>query len=297
MKEFDFLIIGSGVAGLSLALNLAEVGTVGIVTKRAPSDSNTNMAQGGIAGVLDPSDSFASHIADTLNAGAGLCRREVVEFVVREGPDRIRDLVQLGVPFTADGSRLSLGLEGGHSHNRIVHCDDLTGREVETQLLAAVSESDNIDVYRYHMAINLIVDRHLDRGASVESAVYGAYVLDEESGAVEAFTAQRTILATGGAGKVYLYTTNPDIATGDGIAMAYRAGARIANLEFVQFHPTCLYHPEAKVISADRGDAWRRGTGNTRGWYGIRCQLRRAGGAGAARCGCARDRRRDETNR
>ena len=260
MKSSDFLIIGSGIAGLSLALRLAEHGRVNVVTKCDPSDSNTNKAQGGIAAVVDPGDSFDLHIEDTLRAGAGLCREDVVEFVVREGPDRIRDLIALGVPFSREDGELDLGLEGGHSRNRIVHCADLTGRAVAQTLLDAVACHRNIEMYRYHMAVNLIRGHHLERDPGGEPAVFGAYVLEEHSGRVTPFAAQRTILATGGAGKVYLYTSNPDIATGDGLAMAYRAGAKIANLEFVQFHPTCLYHPELTsflLSEALRGEGGR----------------------------------------
>ncbi|HEU4364087.1 MAG TPA: L-aspartate oxidase [Candidatus Krumholzibacteria bacterium] len=245
MVHTDFLIIGSGVAGLSLALNLAGRGTVALVTKKDLADSNTNYAQGGVACVAGGDDSFALHVEDTLKAGDGLCRRPVVEAVVREGPARINDLLTLGVAFTTDAGRLSLGLEGGHSRKRIVHSADHTGREIETRLLDAVSEHENISLYPYHMAVDLIASRHLEHPRT-ESAVWGAYVLDTRSHSVQAFVAHRTILATGGAGKVYLYTTNPDIATGDGIAMAYRVGANVANLEFVQFHPTCLFHPQAK---------------------------------------------------
>ncbi len=258
MRQADFLIIGSGVAGLSLALNLAQRGAVKVVTKKDLSDSNTNLAQGGIASVFSPDDSFEAHMRDTLAAGAGLCRESIVGMVVREGPDRIRDLQTLGVPFTTDRDSLSLGLEGGHSHKRIVHCNDLTGREVEQRLLDAVLAHPNIEVFRYHMAVNLIENRHLrGRLDSNGPAIHGAYVLDVNAGEVDAFAAKRTILATGGAGKVYLYTSNPDIATGDGLAMSCRAGARIANLEFVQFHPTCLYHPEVRsflLTEALRGE-------------------------------------------
>ena len=245
MIESDFLIIGSGVAGLSLALNLAGEGRVAIVTKKDLTDSNTNYAQGGVAAVMGADDDAAHHVADTLSAGAGLCRRAIVEMVVREGPARINDLRELGVAFTTDAGRLALGLEGGHSRKRIVHCRDHTGREIETRLLDAVLDHPNIEVHPYHLAIDLVMARHLERPTG-ERAVSGAYVLDVNRGGVKAFVARRTILATGGAGKVYLYTTNPDIATGDGIAIACRAGARVANLEFVQFHPTCLYHPRAK---------------------------------------------------
>jgi len=257
--ETDFLIIGSGVAGLSLALDLAHRGTVAIITKKDLVDSNTNYAQGGIAAVMGAEDRFDLHVADTLEAGAGLCRRDVVEMVVREGPGRIRGLMDLGVAFTTEAGALALGLEGGHSRKRIIHSKDHTGREVEASLLDAVLDHENISVHPYHMAIDLIMSRHLE-DATRPRAVWGAYVLDVNGGGVSAFVARRTVLATGGAGKVYLYTTNPDIATGDGVAMAYRAGARIANLEFVQFHPTCLFHPRAKsflLSEAIRGEGGR----------------------------------------
>ncbi len=256
--QTDFLIIGSGIAGLSLALNLADRGRVTVVTKKALEDSNTNYAQGGVASVLGPDDSFEMHVADTIAAGAGLCRPQVVEMVVREGPARIRDLTSLGVAFTTEAGRLALGLEGGHSRHRIVHHADRTGREIEAHLLDAVLEHERIDVHPYHMAIDLIAPRHLARAGG--RGVWGAYAMDASTGEVRAFVAKRTILATGGAGKVYRYTTNPDIATGDGVAMAYRVGARIANLEFVQFHPTCLYHPRAKsflLTEALRGEGGR----------------------------------------
>jgi len=262
VKESDFLIIGSGIAGLSLALNLAEHGSVHVVTKKEPVDSNTNLAQGGIASVLDPDDSFAMHARDTIATGAGLCRAEIVEMVVSEGPARIRDLLELGVPFAREGARFALGLEGGHTRKRIVHCKDLTGREVEQRLLEAVRVHGRVEVFPYHMAVDLIQGRHLEALSAGQAAdgVFGAYVLSVQTGRVEAFAARRTILATGGAGKVYLYTTNPDIATGDGLAMAYRAGARIANLEFVQFHPTCLHHADVKsflLSEALRGEGGR----------------------------------------
>ena len=259
MTQSDFLIIGSGVAGLSLALNLAEAGRVAIVTKKELTDSNTNYAQGGVAAVMGGDDDPALHIADTLATGAGLCRPGVVEMVVREGPARIRDLVELGVAFTTDNGHLALGLEGGHSRKRIVHARDHTGREIESRLLDAVLEHPNIEVHPYHTAVDLIVSRHLETPTG-DAAIYGAYVLDVRNGRVSEFVARRTVLATGGAGKVYLYTTNPDIATGDGIAIAYRAGARVANLEFVQFHPTCLFHPRAKsflLSEALRGEGGR----------------------------------------
>ncbi len=242
-------------------MRLAAHGRVNIVTKLNPADSATRLAQGGIAAVFDKNDSFDLHIEDTLEAGAGLCRRDVVEFVVREGPERIRDLISLGVPFSRDSGTLDLGLEGGHSRNRIVHCADLTGKAVNKTLLDAVNCHPNIEVYRHHMGVNLILERHLEKAPAQDgSAVYGAYVLDEQTGRVIPFAAQRTVLATGGAGKAYMYTSNPDIATGDGIAMASRAGARIANLEFVQFHPTCLYHSDVTsflLSEALRGEGGR----------------------------------------
>ncbi len=260
MRTCDFLIIGSGVAGLSLARALARHGRVVVVTKKDPRDSSTNLAQGGIAAVIDPEDDVALHVRDTLETGAGLCRREVVEMVVREGPQRVRDLMELGVPFTADASgELDLGLEGGHSRHRIVHCADLTGAAIERALLDAVRAQPNVELLAWHMAVNLITDRHLENPRG-EDAVWGAYVLDVRRGTTEAIVARRTVLATGGAGKVYRYTSNPDVATGDGVAMAYRAGARVANLEFVQFHPTCLYHPELRtflISEALRGEGGR----------------------------------------
>jgi len=257
--QSDFLIIGSGVAGLSLALNLAGAGRVALVTKKELTDSNTNYAQGGVAAVMGVDDDPGLHIQDTLAAGAGLCHRDIVEMVVREGPSRIRELVELGVAFTTDHGALALGLEGGHSRHRIVHARDHTGREIETRLLDAVLDHPNIEVHPYHMAVDLIVSRHLEQ-PDAHPGVFGAYVLDVRGARVLEFVARRTILATGGAGKVYLYTTNPDIATGDGVAMAYRAGARVANLEFVQFHPTCLFHPRAKsflLSEALRGEGGR----------------------------------------
>ncbi|MFQ5511392.1 MAG: L-aspartate oxidase [Candidatus Krumholzibacteriia bacterium] len=257
MKRSDFLVVGSGVAGLLFALKAARFGTVRVVTKRGMADSNTNLAQGGIASVQGPRDSFDLHIRDTLECGAGLCRGEVVEMIIRDGPARVRELIDIGVRFTREGDGLSLGREGGHSVNRIVHSHDLTGREIQRILLERARADDHITLHENHMAVGLVTARHLVNPDTDGTAVFGAYVLDVEQEEVEAFAAKRTILATGGAGKVYLYTSNPDIATGDGIAMAYRAGARIANLEFVQFHPTCLYHPESKsflLTEALRGE-------------------------------------------
>ncbi|MDJ0991287.1 MAG: L-aspartate oxidase [Desulfobacterales bacterium] len=262
--QSEFLVIGSGVAGLNFALRAAEVGRVAVVTKKAAMESNTNLAQGGIAAVLDADDSYDLHVRDTLASGAGLCRREVVELVVREGPARIRELVARGVAFSGDprgSGGYDLGREGGHSRNRIVHTADMTGREVERALLEKARNHPQITFYENHIAIDLITySTRMKRGlvtTTHEEHCCGAYVLDRAAKRVKTFGARIVLLATGGAGKVYLYTSNPDIATGDGIAMAYRAGATVANLEFVQFHPTCLYHPEAKnflISEAVRGE-------------------------------------------
>ncbi|MCD6272297.1 MAG: L-aspartate oxidase [Deltaproteobacteria bacterium] len=265
----DFLIIGSGVAGLSFALKVAEFGSVALVTKKDVEDSNTQRAQGGIASVFGDMDSFDLHIQDTLASGDGLCSVEVVEMVVKNGPARIRELIDLGVRFNISGNNsddnascdLDLGREGGHSEKRIVHAQDMTGREVENVLVDHARNHKNITLYENHIAIDLITcSTRMKRGlitTTHEDFCCGAYVLDRESGQVITFSASITLLATGGAGKVYLYTSNPDVATGDGIAMGYRAGATVANLEFVQFHPTCLFHPDAKsflISEAVRGE-------------------------------------------
>ena len=261
----DFLIIGSGVAGLMFALKVADHGTVTIVTKKAAMDSNTNLAQGGIASVFGSNDNFDLHIQDTLDAGDGLCDFDVTEMVVKDGPIRIRELMEFGVQFnqtrSGEGLSLNLGREGGHSKNRIVHAHDMTGQEVEKILLKRVKYHSNVQLFENHMAIDLITcSTRIKRGlitTAHEDFCCGAYVLDRKSNVVKTFAAHIILLATGGAGKVYLYTSNPDIATGDGIAMAYRAGATVANLEFVQFHPTCLFHPNAKnflISEAVRGE-------------------------------------------
>ncbi|MFH1992808.1 MAG: L-aspartate oxidase [Pseudomonadota bacterium] len=265
----DFLVIGSGVAGLTFALKVARFGSVALVTKKGIMDSNTMLAQGGIASVFDQLDSFDLHIQDTLAAGDGLCNRDVVEMVVKNGPDRIRELIDLGAHFNIKeqansdvGSlNLALGREGGHSHKRIVHAQDMTGMEVERVLVDHVTNHDRIAVFENHIAIDLItISKRMKRGlitTTHEDYCCGAYVLDKNANRVKTFCAQITLLATGGTGKVYLYTSNPDVATGDGLAMAYRAGTTIANLEFVQFHPTCLYHPDAKnflISEAVRGE-------------------------------------------
>jgi len=262
VKQFDFLVLGSGIAGLSFALKVAPRGRVAIVTKKDRAESNTNYAQGGIAAVTSKEDSFELHVRDTLAAGAGLCKESVVRTIVEEGPARIAELIELGMKFSErdapaeDGGReLDLGREGGHSKRRILHAKDVTGREIERALLNAASRQPNIEIFENHIAVDLITSQKI--GLQDGNRCLGAYVFDKQSGHVWAFTAPVTLLATGGCGKVYLYTTNPDIATGDGVAMAFRAGATIANMEFVQFHPTCLYHPQAKsflISEAVRGE-------------------------------------------
>ncbi len=260
----DFLVIGTGLAGLSYALKVAPYGTVNVITKREIMETSTRQAQGGIAAVLSPDDSFDLHIQDTLAAGDGLCHRDTVEMVVRQGPERIWELINLGAHFDqASDNQVGYHLtrEGGHSCRRIIHAHDMTGQEVESILVARVLEQPNIAVFEHHIAVDLVTRYKLvRRGAVVTTAeeyVLGAYVLDTKSGHVNTFVAPIILLATGGAGKVYLYTSNPDIATGDGIAIAYRAGASIGNMEFIQFHPTCLYHPQAKnflISEAVRGE-------------------------------------------
>ncbi len=254
-QRFDFLVLGGGVAGLSFALQAARHGSVAVLTKRERTETNTQYAQGGIASVLAPTDSFEAHIQDTLVAGAGLNHSEAVEVTVREGPERIRELVALGAEFNRRSTgEFDLTREGGHSARRIVHAGDITGREVQRAMLAACDEQPNISFFPHAAAIDLILDRRPSPGRA--SQCLGVYALTER-GHIETFLGKATVLATGGAGKVYLYTSNPDVATGDGVAMAYRAGARIANMEFYQFHPTCLYHPEAKsflISEALRGE-------------------------------------------
>lgn len=308
--ETDFLIIGSGIAGLSLALKLARLGHVTVITKKTRDDTATTLAQGGIACVCAADDSFELHARDTFKAGDGLCHEEVVEFMVREAPERIRELEALGVKFHKDpGGAYSLHMEGGHSRRRILHCKDYTGKEIQRTLMARVMEEENIELLEDCIAVDLIthgkilrekraplgarhaVPLHImsacnagsthEEQSSLPSSpgslasgpvsrqqcrlanpdgperCVGAYVLESHSGNIHTVLAHVTILATGGAGKVYLYTSNPDVATGDGIAMAWRAGARVANLEFVQFHPTCLFHPKAKnflISEALRGE-------------------------------------------
>jgi len=259
----DILVLGSGLAGLGYALKVADFATVNLVTKRGLTETSTSMAQGGIAAVLGADDRFEYHIQDTLTVGEGLCHPDVVELVVRQGPDRIRELVELGAHFdlTPEAATFDLAREGGHSRRRIIHAHDLTGAEVERILSERVLAHPNIRVFEGHMGVNLITLERLMRQGRVvtetDKACLGAYVLNTGTGQVDTFLARITLLATGGAGKVYLYTSNPDIATGDGVAMAYRAGALIGNMEFVQFHPTCLYHPAAKnflISEALRGE-------------------------------------------
>ncbi|MBW2029728.1 MAG: L-aspartate oxidase [Deltaproteobacteria bacterium] len=260
----DYLVIGTGIAGLSFALQAAKSGSVAICTKKGKTETSTNYAQGGIASVFDPEDSLELHIEDTLRAGCGLCNEDVVRMVVREGPDRVNELISFGVHFSqrqGDDQGLDLGIEGGHTRRRIVHTKDRTGQEVERVLLDRVEDNPNIKIYENHVAIDLITkSKMIKKGIltkETSETCWGAYVLDAEGNRVLTFLARITVLATGGAGKVYLYTSNPDIATGDGVAMGYRAGVKVANMEFVQFHPTCLYHPKAKnflISEAVRGE-------------------------------------------
>jgi L-aspartate oxidase len=254
-EHVDFLVVGGGVGGLSFALEAARKGSVLVLVKRARQEGNTQYAQGGIASVLGPDDAFENHVRDTLVAGAGLCHDDAVEVTVREGPDRIRWLQSLGVEFDREGpDRLHLTREGGHSHRRVAHAKDTTGMEVEKRLLAAC-DAAGIRILEDQVAIDLITSEKA--GVPGPNRALGAYVLDRASGEIRTVTAGVTVLATGGSGKVYLYTSNPDVATGDGVAMAYRAGAAVANMEFFQFHPTCLYHPQAKsflISEALRGE-------------------------------------------
>src|SRR5437660_1751813 len=302
MKEYDFVVVGSGIAGLTFALKAAKQGSVAVITKRKGADTNTAWAQGGIACVTSDEDSFELHVRDTLEAGAGLCDEKAVRAIVTEGPERIRELVDLGLHFDEreiSGHReLDLGKEGGHSKRRVLHVQDVTGKEIENTLLRQLNRQTHVaepaaagqllqnkskqllessgskelgdpadslnrlphgakrvDLLENHMAIDLITAGKL--GFAAEDRCLGAYVLDEKTGEVETIRSDRIVLATGGCGKVYLYTTNPDIATGDGVAMAWRAGAVIANMEFIQFHPTCLFHAKAKsflISEAVRGE-------------------------------------------
>jgi len=272
--ESDFLVLGSGIAGLSFALKAAEHGRVLVLTKTLRNEGATRYAQGGIASVFSETDSFESHIQDTLEAGAGLCNRSIVELTVKEGPSRVRELIALGVPFSRREKPLpedpddpilhpskvfDLTREGGHRARRILHASDFTGKAIEDTLLEAIAKHPNIEVREHHIGIDLITNktRAWLKKEPASRRCYGVYALDTNTKEIHVFSASTTVLATGGAGKVYLYTSNPDTATGDGIAMAARAGARIANMEFMQFHPTCLYHPKAKsflISEALRGE-------------------------------------------
>lgn len=279
MGMYDALVVGSGISALAFALESAQRGRrVCLVTKRAAQEANTAYAQGGIAAVLSPTDSFEAHVRDTLRAGAGLCRQDIVEDIVRDGPKVVRRLAEYGVQFDRrsdipggglDEGELDveydLGREGGHSHRRVLHAGDITGAEVMRGLLGALAEHNNVEIYEHHCAVDLITTRRLEgldpesryRPSPLVNRVLGAYVLDEVTGEVKTLLAKSVLLATGGASKVYLYTSNPDIATGDGVAMAWRAGASVANMEFIQFHPTCLFHPKAKsflISEALRGE-------------------------------------------
>ena len=269
MIETDYLVIGSGLAGLYFALRAAEHGRVVVVTKRAPADANTTYAQGGVAAVLDPDDTVDDHVEDTLRVGDGLCHRDIVELCAREAPEHIlRFANELGVPFDRDADgHLELGREGGHTARRVVHAKDSTGREIQEALLARRRRArrPHHDAPRPHGGRSAD-DRQVRRARTPCSAPTCS---TRRTGEVEDRGRARDVLATGGAGKVYLYTTNPDVATGDGVAMAYRVGARVANMEFFQFHPTCLYHPAREVVPH----------------HARRCAAR------AASCGCATARR------
>ena len=268
ITDVDVLVIGSGIAGLSFALRTAEFARVAVVTKKSDTESSTNYAQGGIAAVMDPNDSFTSHARDTHVAGAYLCHEDAVRILVHEGPARVRELIDFGVRFTQSSLshspfHLDLGREGGHSTRRIVHAADLTGREVERALVANVKHSHNIRVFEHLHGIDLITSRDGDKIRCV-----GAHVVDADTGDVVSFRAKVTMLATGGLSRIYLHTTNPEIATGDGVAMSFRAGAVIGNMEFIQFHPTTLYHADARsflISEAVRGEGGilRLGNGET----------------------------------
>lgn len=246
--RYDILVIGSGIAGLSFALEVAEKHTVAVVTKKGEADSATNYAQGGIAAVISPSDSIDAHIEDTIITGAGLGDPEIIKIVATEGPEKIAQLIEWGAKFTKEkDGNLSLGREGGHSASRIVHKADYTGKEVESALLHRISEHPNISLYENTLALDLVTDRHIRAShRPISKRCYGAYVFNPESKKVELLRARATLLASGGMGCVWRHTTNPSIATGDGVAMSWRAGARIKNLEFMQFHPTSLYTTKKK---------------------------------------------------
>jgi L-aspartate oxidase len=261
-REFDFLVIGCGIAGLTYAIEASKAGSVAVLAKKQLWETSTAAAQGGVAAVTAEDDDFALHTADTMTAGAGLCKKEVVEIVVKEGPERIRELIAMGVRFDRmdDDSGYHLHREGGHSRRRIFHAADATGSEIQDVLLKKAKQISNIQFFENTSAVDLITTNKLARwkgsGNGHNARAVGAYVLMPD-GSVEAFLADKILVATGGAGKVYLYTSNPDVASGDGIAMCFRAGAPVGNMEFFQFHPTCLYHPKAKsflISEAMRGE-------------------------------------------
>jgi L-aspartate oxidase len=256
-QQFDVIIIGSGLAGLSAAMHLAPTHRVAVITKNVLGDGSSAWAQGGIAAVMGEGDTFKAHVEDTLVAGAGLCDLGATQFTIEGAPEAVEWLQTLGVAFTQEDGQLHLTREGGHSERRIVHVTDATGAAVQKVLVQRVKETPNITVFEQHMLVDLITSKVAD---AADKRCLGAYVLDQVEDKVVTFSAPHTILATGGAGKVYLYTTNPDTATGDGIAAAWRAGCRVANMEFIQFHPTCLYHPHAKsylITEAVRGEGGR----------------------------------------
>ena len=273
--DCDYLVVGSGIGGTLSALKLAELGRVLVLTKKDRAESNTNYAQGGIACVVAPDDSLEQHVADTLRAGDGLCDEAVVREIVARGPERVAELTRLGIEFAhgdgADGIEYDLGREGGHTRRRVLHAGDITGRHIEQALLARAMAHPNIQIREHTMVIDLVTTGWLGsltpnasllgaNGAAADNRVAGAYALDRLSGEIFAVHTPYCVLATGGGGKVYLYTSNPDIATGDGVAIAWRAGVPIRNMEFIQFHPTCLYHPQAKsflISEAVRGEGAR----------------------------------------
>ena len=243
--DVDILVIGSGIAGLSFALRMAEQASVAVVTKKERANSNTNYARGGIAAVLSPDDSFELHTRDTLSAGAGLCHPTAVDALVREGPGRVRELIEWGANFTSGNAGLALGREGGHSRRRIVHAADLTGREIERALIAAVADHPSVQVFEDHLALDLLISPAF---GPFTHRCAGALALNHVAHELAEFRSHYTFLATGGVGRAFRHTTNPEIATGDGVAMAYRAGAEVANLEFVQFHPTALFPTEDRAV-------------------------------------------------
>jgi L-aspartate oxidase len=259
--ETDYLIIGSGIAGLSLAVKLSSLGNVLVITKKQRSESNTNYAQGGIAAVISNEDNFNLHYNDTIECGAGICNEKAVELIVSQGPDRIRELIRLGAEFSEEHGKLELGKEGGHSRHRIVHSKDLTGQEIERALLHSAYNNPRIKIYEYYFGIDFLTRKNLKenwtpekleklkKSSCGENECFGIYALNVSTNKVEKIISKYTIIASGGLGQAYLHTTNPAIATGDGVAMGYRAGCEISNMEFVQFHPTTLYNSMDDVNS------------------------------------------------